>query len=69
MDGHLTLGILALQLGVQPHQIQRLAAGGKIPYERAGRFRLVKREDVETVRKACIDAGYLKPVEAGGRDA
>ena len=55
-----TVGLLALRLGVQQQHIVRLCSRGRIPFTLAGRIRIIRDEDVEDVRQALIEAGYLK---------
>ena len=66
-----TLGLAALQIGVQVHHLQRLCARGLIPHQKMGRLHVVDEDDFDAIRAACIHAGYLRrqPITAsmGGR--
>ena len=59
----LTLGLAAVRLGagVQHHHLHRLARRGLIPHIFAGRLRLIKVEDLDTIREVCRARGYLCP--------
>lgn len=60
MNENLTFGPAATRLGVQVYHVEKLANRGVIPFNRAGRFRFVKESDLPKIRKALIEAGYLK---------
>ena len=59
-QSQLTLGLAAVRIGggVQHHHLDRLARRGLIPHQRAGRLRLVAVSDLDTIRAACVKAGY-----------
>ena len=62
-DSLLTFGPASIKLGCQPHHLDKLARGKKIPHQVAGRFRVVRVADFPKIRKALIAAGYLKETE------
>lgn len=55
-----TLGLAALQIGVQAHHLQRLCNRGLIPHQKIGRLHVVNEDDFGAIRAACINAGYLR---------
>ncbi len=57
----LSSGILGLRLGCLKSQIDRLASEGKIPFTKAGRFRVFFESDFETIRATLVKAGYIQP--------
>jgi hypothetical protein len=56
----LPLGQAALQLGVAWHHLHRLAKRKLIPFEQCGHIRMVRAEDLDTIRQACARAGYIR---------
>jgi hypothetical protein len=46
--------------GAKPHQVRALYHAGKIPGERCGRYLIFRRADIESIRTALIEHGYLK---------
>jgi DNA-binding transcriptional MerR regulator len=58
-----TLGKLAVRIGVSEWSLRNLANLNRIPYTRAGTYRLFAEADLPTIRQVCIEAGYLKEVE------
>lgn len=70
-DKRHTLGIAALQIGVQAHHLQRLCTRGQIPHEKIGRLHVVNESDFDTIREVCRQVGYLSSgriaASAGGR--
>jgi hypothetical protein len=66
----LTLGKASIELHCAEHQLRRLCDQQRIPFSRAGKYRLFDAADLPAIREALIHAGYLKPDsgegEAGG---
>jgi DNA-binding transcriptional MerR regulator len=56
----LTLGRVAVKVGVPEHQLRRLCKLGLVPFDLAGRIRLFSESDVPAIRAALIAAGYLR---------
>ncbi len=61
-DALLTLGQTALAIGggLLPWHLDRLCARDAVPYQRAGRLRLIRKGDLDAVRAAAREAGYLR---------
>lgn len=58
---YLTLTDAAARLGVEPWQVRRLHERGILPEPpRLGRNRLYTEADLDTLRQALQEAGYLK---------
>jgi hypothetical protein len=59
---HLTFGLAAGQIGngAMPYHISKLAKKNLIPFERAGRFHIVRVSDLPKIKKALAAAGYIK---------
>lgn len=54
-----TAGKMASRLGVQNWQIAKLANAGKIPFVKAGAYRIFSETDEPAISMALIEAGYL----------
>jgi hypothetical protein len=67
---HLTLGLVAALLSdahnhIEAHHIRTLFLRGRLPEPpRVGRFRVVSLDQVPEIRRALVEAGYLKPTPA-----
>lgn len=61
----LTLGLVAVRIGngLMPHHVQRLCTRGAVPFQRAGRLRLIRAADLPAVRRAAEKAGYVSGAE------
>jgi hypothetical protein len=55
-----TTGLLALRLGVQAQHVERLCRRNLIPYQWAGRVRVIRERDIPAVQEALREAGYLR---------
>jgi hypothetical protein len=56
----LLIGAVAVRLGCREWQIDRLIKRKLIPEPgRCGRFRTFVEEDLPTIRRALVDAGYI----------
>ena len=63
----ITIGPLAMKLGVLESKLRRLANRRLIPLRRVGTLRVFAESDIPANPEACIRAGYLKPeLEAAG---
>jgi hypothetical protein len=65
----ITLGLAAVEIGggLQHHHVSRLCQRGRVPHQRAGRLRLIRRADLEKLRAAAIAAGYITETSGAAR--
>lgn len=62
----LTLGEVSLRIGrgLLPWHMDRLCSRAAVPFQRAGRMRLIRAGDLDAVREAARTAGYLREQRA-----
>lgn len=60
----LAIGAFALRCGVSEHHLRRLCRAGQIRYRVVNRARVFGAGQVEEVRAAAREAGYLPPEPA-----
>jgi hypothetical protein len=56
----LTLGKAAIELRCAEHHLRKLCDHARIPFTRAGQYRLFDSADFPRIRTTLIAAGYLK---------
>lgn len=59
-DTQVMLTDMGKRIGVEHWQLDRLCTRGVIPFERIGRYRVVRLRDADVIRAACRAAGYLR---------
>ena len=57
----LTLGKAAIELRCAEHHLRKLCDLDRIPFVRAGRYRVFDVNDLPRIREALVAAGYLAP--------
>ena len=68
-DRILTTGALAKRLGCEPWHVLRAVKAGMVPEPpRCGPFRCWREADVESVRAAMVQLGYLERQASHGRE-
>lgn len=55
----ITLGKAAIELRCAEHHLRKLCDLDRIPFVRAGRYRVFDVENLPQIRKALIEAGYV----------
>jgi hypothetical protein len=50
---------VALAVGVSETRLRTLCDKALIPFERVGPWRVFRTQDLDAIRKACVNAGYL----------
>jgi hypothetical protein len=61
-----TLGKAAIELRCAEHHLRKLCDRNCIPYQRAGRYRLLAFADFPTIRSALVEAGFIQVTEVVG---
>jgi hypothetical protein len=56
----LTLGEMALRVGILSHNLRHLAAQDRVPHVRGGRYYLFDPADLDAIRDVVRAAGYLR---------
>ena len=60
------LGKAAIELRCAEHHLRKLCDHGRVPFTRAGRYRVFDEANLPTIRDALVEAGYVKPEQAEG---
>lgn len=63
MDRLLTLGKAAIELHCSEHHLRKLCDHDRIPFQRAGRYRLLTLSDFPRIRSALLEAGFIQVAE------